>query len=96
MAGAGTTENTEILLGDYTLVQNMHLLGYSLNEVRDSILAQKKELFAIIKYIQLKYKGSPKIVTSGITKRLLYTLTAIYIIDYSIYKKGELENKLII
>jgi len=35
-------------------------------------------------------------VASNITERLLYTLTAIYIINYLIYKKDEFRNKLII
>lgn len=36
---AGITVDTEILLGDRILVWTMHLLSYSLTEVRDSILA---------------------------------------------------------
>ena len=93
--GAGITADIEILLGDRILVQAIYLLGYSLTEVRDSILTQKEELFAIIKYIQLEYKGRPKIITSHITSHLLYNLTAIYIIDHLIYKKDEFRNKLI-
>ena len=92
---AGIIVDMEVLLGDRILVWTMHLLGYSLTEVRDSILAQKEELFAIIKYVQLECKGRPKIIASDITSRLLYNLTAIYIIDYLIYKKDELKNKLI-
>ena len=91
---AGTMVDTEILLGDRILVWNMHLLGYSLTKVRDSILAWKEELFAIIKYVQLKCKGSPKIIAAKITRRLLYNLTAIYTVDHLMYKKDELENKL--
>ena len=85
----------ETLLGDRILVQTIYLLGYSLTKVKNSILAQKEELFAIIKYVQLEYKGRPKIIASDITSRLLYNLTAIYIINYLIYKKDKLGNKLI-
>jgi len=35
-------------------------------------------------------------VASDIAERLLYTLTAIYIIDYLMYKKDEFGNELII
>lgn len=45
--------------------------------------------------MQLEYKGRPKIIASDITSRLLYNLTAIYIIDHLIYKKDELKNELI-
>ncbi|XTI83178.1 hypothetical protein V2W45_1326593 [Cenococcum geophilum] len=75
--GAGITVDMEILLGDCILVWTMYLLGYSLTKVRDSVLAWKKELFAII-------------------NRLLYNLTAIYIINHLIYKKDELKNELTI
>jgi len=44
--------------------------------------------------MQLKCKGSPKIIASKITRYLLYNLTAIYTIDYLIYKKDELKNEL--
>ena len=92
--GAGIIVDTEILLGDCILVQNIYLLYYSLTKVRDSILAQKEELFAITKYVQLKCKRSPKMIASKITRRLLYNLTAIYTVNYLIYKKDELKNKL--
>jgi len=48
---ASTTANIEILLGDCTLVWNIHLLSYSLTKVKDLMLAWKEELFAIIEYM---------------------------------------------
>ena len=92
---ASITVDIEILLGDCILVWTIYLLSYSLTKVRDSVLAQKKQLFAIIKYVQLEYKGRPKIIASDITSRLLYNLIAIYIINYLIYKKDKLKNKFI-
>jgi len=64
---AGTTADIDTLLGDRILVWNIHLLGHSLTKVKDFILAWKEELFAIIKYMQLKCKGSPKMIASNIT-----------------------------
>ena len=73
----------------------IYLLSYSLTKVKDFVLAWKEELFTIIKYMQLECKGRPKMIASNITSRFLYNLTAIYIINYLIYKKDELGNKLI-
>ena len=93
---AGIMADIEILPGDCILVWNIHLLSYSLTKVKDFMLAWKKELFVIIKYIQLKCKGSFKMVASDIAECLLYTLIAIYIIDHLMHKKDEFRNEFII
>ena len=44
--------------------------------------------------MQLKCKGSPKIIASKITRHLLHNSTAIYTVDYLMYEKDKLKNKL--